>query len=269
MNAAVDLVGRLVDLAASMRITYTGRSGALSEEDRKRCLALADNVAELRRHFLAGQLAPQIDFSAQARPSNLPFLSSMETTVALIPQAFSGSKSTSDFLLRAPLDEDLPQTLLTPDAFSNPAHLQFAVRGSLAALVCYVIYTSVDWPGLKSSIVTCLLTGVLTIGSSRQRGVLRLLGIIIGGLIFGIGAQVFVLPHVDSIVGFTVLFALVAGIAAWIATTTSRISLSWLATCLSLQPCPPAGVHDSNVACHCTRPPGWCGAGTAFHVADL
>jgi multidrug resistance protein MdtO len=233
MNAVVSLVGRLVDLAASMRITYAGQSAATTKEDRERCLGLADNTAELRQHFLAGQVSPQIDFSAQQRPSNLPFLSSMEQTLALIPQAFSGSKTTSDFLMRAPMDEDLQQHLFTPDAFSNPAHLQFAVRASLAAMVCYVIYNAIDWQGLKSSIITCLLTAVLTIGSSRQRGVLRLVGIIIGGFIFGMGAQVFVLPYVDSIVGFTVLFALVTAIAAWIATATPRISFLGLQLALA------------------------------------
>jgi multidrug resistance protein MdtO len=233
MNAAVALVGRLVDLAASMRITYTGQSAAPSKEDRERCLLLADRIANLRRHFLAGQLAPPIDFSALERPSNLPFLSSMEQTVALIPQAFSGSKTTSDFLMRAPMDEALHQNLLAADAFSNAAHLRFAVRGALAAMVCYVVYSAVDWPGLRSSIITCLLTAVLTIGSSRQRGVLRLMGIVIGGFIFGMGAQVFVLPYVDSIVGFTVLFALVTATAAWIATASPRISFLGLQLALA------------------------------------
>jgi multidrug resistance protein MdtO len=43
-------------------------------------------------------------------------------------------------------------------------------------------------------------------------------------VIFGFGAQVFVLPYVDSIVGFTVVFAIVTVIAAWIATATPRLS---------------------------------------------
>ncbi len=38
------------------------------------------------------------------------------------------------------------------------------------------------------------------------------------------GAQVFVLPYLDSITGFTVLFAVVTGISAWIATATPRLS---------------------------------------------
>jgi multidrug resistance protein MdtO len=38
------------------------------------------------------------------------------------------------------------------------------------------------------------------------------------------GAQVFVLPYLDSITGFTVLFAVVAAVSAWIATATPRLS---------------------------------------------
>jgi len=38
------------------------------------------------------------------------------------------------------------------------------------------------------------------------------------------GAQIFVLPYIDSIAGFTVLFVVVTAIAAWIATATPRLS---------------------------------------------
>jgi multidrug resistance protein MdtO len=38
------------------------------------------------------------------------------------------------------------------------------------------------------------------------------------------GAQVFVLPYLDSITGFTLLFAVVAAVSAWIATATPRLS---------------------------------------------
>ena len=49
-------------------------------------------------------------------------------------------------------------------------------------------------------------------------------GAIIGGIIIGMGAQIFVLPYLDSIAGFTMLFAVVTAIAAWIATSTTRLS---------------------------------------------
>jgi multidrug resistance protein MdtO len=42
--------------------------------------------------------------------------------------------------------------------------------------------------------------------------------------VFGLGAQIFVLPHIDSISGFTVLFAAATAVAAWIGTSSSRLS---------------------------------------------
>ncbi len=47
------------------------------------------------------------------------------------------------------------------------------------------------------------------------------------------GAQVFVLPYLDSIVGFTVLFVVATAIAAWIATATPRISFLGLQLALA------------------------------------
>jgi multidrug resistance protein MdtO len=72
--------------------------------------------------------------------------------------------------------------------------------------------------------VTCILTALSTIGASRQKQFLRLGGAIIGGFGFGIGAQVFVLPHLDSITDFTVLFVVVTAVSAWIGTATPRLS---------------------------------------------
>ncbi len=88
----------------------------------------------------------------------------------------------------------------------------------------YCIYTAIDWPGLSTSIATCIITALSTIGSSRQKQFLRLGGAIIGGFIFGMGAQVFVLPYLDSITGFTLLFMFVTAISSWIATSSPRLS---------------------------------------------
>jgi multidrug resistance protein MdtO len=49
-------------------------------------------------------------------------------------------------------------------------------------------------------------------------------GFVLGGVIAGIGAQIFVLPFIDSIGGFTLLFAAMTAIAAWIGTASSRLS---------------------------------------------
>jgi multidrug resistance protein MdtO len=223
MTAAVALLGRLVDLAASLQLFRSKQPTAIAEADRVRCQHLADEISTLRKNLLEHRPPEMIDISLQGAPSNLVFLASMESTVALMPQAFVGSKSIHEYVV-APMDDEVDDHLLVHDAFSNPAHILFALRGTLAATACYVVYTSIDWTGLSTSVVTCIITALSTIGSSRQKQFLRLAGAIIGGIIFGMGAQIFVLPHVDSIVGFTVLFMLVTAISGWISTATSRLS---------------------------------------------
>jgi multidrug resistance protein MdtO len=46
----------------------------------------------------------------------------------------------------------------------------------------------------------------------------------VGGLLFGIGAQIFILPYLDSITGFTVLFIAVSVVGAWFATSSPRLA---------------------------------------------
>jgi multidrug resistance protein MdtO len=224
VNTAVALLGRLVDLAASLRAFSLARPVSLTPEDRERCLHLADQLSQMQVNLLQRQLIAIQGLSIEERRSNLPFLPVMERTAALLPQAFSGTPSLSDVFIPAPMDEEIRQRLFLPDALTNPAHLQFALRGTLAATAAYVIYTSIDWRGLSTAIVTCIITALSTIGSSRQKQFLRIAGVIVGGIIIGMGAQVFVLPYIDSITGFTLLFAIVTAISGWISTATPRLS---------------------------------------------
>jgi multidrug resistance protein MdtO len=223
MGTAIALVRRLVDIAANFQLALSERTGAIDPADRQRCQVLADEVTEVRRSLTLRQLPAEIKQPLHEVPSQVPFLPTMERTVALIPQAFSGAESL-DVFIQAPLDEERPRRLFVDDAFYNAAYVQFALRGTLAAMVCYITYMALDWPGLSTSVLTCFITALSTIGSSRQKQVLRLSGAVIGGVIFGMGAQVFVLPYLDTIAGFIVLFAVVTAISAWISTASARLS---------------------------------------------
>jgi multidrug resistance protein MdtO len=223
MGTAIALVGRLVDIAANFQLALSERTEPIDPADRQRCLRLADEVQALCKDLMQQQLPAEIKQPMQQAPSQLPFLPTMEETVALIPKAFSRTESLSTFI-PAPLDEEGPTPIFVSDAFSNPAHVQFAVRGTLAAMASYITYTALDWPGLSTAMITCFITAMSTIGSSRQKQVLRLSGAFIGGIIFGMGAQVFVLPYLDGITGFTLLFAAVTAISAWISTASARLS---------------------------------------------
>ena len=223
MNVAVELVGRLVDLASSMQIVRSSHFSVAIPADRERCLALADQIAGLRHDLLQRRLPNQIELPQEAQPSQLPILPEMESTVALIPHAFSGTESLDALFTPAPLSE-VRQRLFVPDAFTNIEHLKFAARGMAATMLAYVVYQSIDWTGLSTSVATCIITALSTIGASRQKQILRLLGAALGGFVFGMGAQVFILPYLDGITGFSVLFAAVTAISAWIATATPRLS---------------------------------------------
>jgi multidrug resistance protein MdtO len=72
--------------------------------------------------------------------------------------------------------------------------------------------------------LTCFLTAVSTIGTSRQRQVLRIAGFVVGGILIGMGSQMFILPYLDSIAGFTIFFILVTALAAWFMTSSPRLS---------------------------------------------
>jgi len=223
MTAATALLGRLIDLAASLRIVRSTQAMGPGAVDRDRCLRLANEISNLRRDLHQGQWPRATGVFSQPEGSDLPILPEMERTVALIPQAFWGAKSLEEQLVPAP-PAKLHSRLFVPDAFSNLDHLKFAVRGTLATLLAYVVYQAVDWRGLSTAIPTCMITALSTTGASRQKQFLRLGGVIIGGFVLGMGAQVSVLPDLDSIAGFTLLFAAVTAISAWIATATPRLS---------------------------------------------
>jgi multidrug resistance protein MdtO len=230
MGAVVAMVGQLVDVAANFHLALIERAKKSGQPavqvdpaDKARLQLLADEVEMLGKDLVLRRLPGKIQRPADQDPSKLPFLSAMETVVSLIPEAFSGSTQLGEFV-RTPLDEELAPRFFASDAFSNPAHVQFALRGTLASFASYIVYTSIDWPGLSTCMATCIITALSTIGSSRQKQLLRLGGAIIGGVIFGFGAQIFVLPYLDSITGFTLLFMFVTALSSWIATASPRIS---------------------------------------------
>lgn len=150
----------------------------------------------------------------------------------LVELVFSGfrrgdalKRSAAERMANSKLKSDnSPVRLFARDALSNSDHIRFGLRGCLAASLCYIIYTSLAWPGISTAVVTCILTALTTVGSSRQKQVLRVSGAIVGGVVVGIGAQVFILPYLDSIGGFTLLFIAVTIGAAWFATSSPRLS---------------------------------------------
>src|SRR5882762_8286033 len=218
MGGVTALVGRLVDLTA----TLTQLRFEASASDQKRLRNLASALASVRNELLNRRIPGPLQFDTDEEPAGVPLLREMEHTVSLIPQAFAASRSIPDYLSQ--VDDIQRPSLLASDAFVNPDHLRFALKGCLAASICYVIYNAMEWPGISTAVTTCLLTALSTIGSSHQKQILRILGAVVGGFVLGMGSQIFILPYLDSIGGFVLLFVAVTALAAWFMTASPRLS---------------------------------------------
>ena len=217
MNAVVSIVARLVDTASTLEsVSHTA-------SDRKRFADLATILAGFRVDLIRRRIPAAMHFTPDDETAlRVPLLREMENLAVLIPEAFADYRVMGEYMPSA--DDSRPSKFLATDAFTNSRHFKFALKGCLAAGLCYVVYNAIDWPGISTSVTTCFLTALSTIGSSRQKQVLRFAGAIVGGFIFGMGAQIFVLPYIDSIFGFTILIAAVTAFSAWFLTCSPRLS---------------------------------------------
>jgi multidrug resistance protein MdtO len=219
MSAVVSLVARLVDIAAAL----TQLKFHSSANDRMQLRNLALTLAGIRTDLINRRIPGPAQFHPDdERSQGLPLLREMEKVVELVPQAFVDSAKIDEHL--SPSDGTPRVKLFGPDVLVNPEHLKFALKGCLAASSCYIIYNAIAWPGISTAVTTCLLTALSTIGSSRQKQFLRFGGAFVGGYLFGMGSQIFILPYLDSIAGFTLLFIFVTVVAAWVMTSSPRLS---------------------------------------------
>ncbi|MBV8631064.1 MAG: FUSC family protein [Silvibacterium sp.] len=221
LGAVIALVGRLVDTAANL----THFSPQPSSPDSSRLNQLAARIDALVSALLTKRTPPSMELSPETdTTANVPLLLEMERTVSLITAVLNGSKAASDYGPATSADEEPGTGFFHPDAFSNSDYIRFAIRGSLSAVACYVAYNLVAWPGISTSVTTCFLTALTTVGASRQKQLLRYAGALVGGMILGHGAQLFVLPGIESISGFLILFLAVTIPAAWISASGPRLS---------------------------------------------
>jgi multidrug resistance protein MdtO len=220
MGAVVALTGRLVDLAANLP-HFTTR---VTENDRERIGRVAERIRKIREDLTRG-LVPHVPESPDKAdtPPNPPLVSEIEQTVSLILQAFKGSQSLRVFAPSPTAGAASPRSSVT-GSLLDPEHIKFALRGCLVSTSCYVIFNALFWPEISTAVTTCFLTALTTIGASHQKQVLRFAGALIGGFGIGMGSQIFILPYIDSIAGFTLLYIAAISIAAWIATSSPRLS---------------------------------------------
>ena len=217
LATAITLVDRLVTDAGAQRLVASSTSSAPMRESLMR---VADGCARARQAFAelrwpesppAAALTASPAFDAAPPP-----LADMERTLEQLSAMSRIQPGSSTAKNTGP-------RLLVPDATTNPEYVQFAVKGTLAALICYVLFVGFDYPGIYTSVITVFVVSLSTIGSSNQKGLLRFGGAAVGG-VMGLVALVYVFPNIDRVGGFWLVFASGTAIAAWINFGSPRIS---------------------------------------------
>jgi multidrug resistance protein MdtO len=123
----------------------------------------------------------------------------------------------------APKPEAKAGGFLLQDAFTNPEHVQFALKTTGAAMACYALYTQLNWPSIHTCFITCYIVGLSTTAETVQKLTLRILGALIGAAA-GIAAIVYVVPHLASIGALMAVVFAGALAAGWVAVGDPRIA---------------------------------------------
>jgi multidrug resistance protein MdtO len=218
LSALITLTDRLVTSALALETLP-----ALPEEPllHDRLLNVADGCDRMRRAFnelrLPGEWTALADEHNTQPPSALLDIERTLDQIALaMPQYFEELGHSK----AAPAEK---RSLFLPDAFDNPEYIRFAIKGTLSALICYVAFIGFDYPGIYTSVITCFVVALSTIGASNQMGILRFGGAAVGGLM-GLIALVYLFPNMDTIGGFWLAFGAGTAIAAWVNFGSPRIS---------------------------------------------
>ncbi|QJI39433.1 hypothetical protein HKK52_00300 [Pseudomonas sp. ADAK2] len=183
-------------------------------------------LAALREDCAA--LARSIDLD----PMALPPLHSEALLRPLVPAALEEMRdalrtlAASDSVTPAS-KTPVKEPMLASDAFSNPNYLLFALKTWLAAMLCYVFYNAVDWPGIHTVMLTCVIIALPSLGASTQKGLLRIGGCLVGSAL-ALLCMVFVIPGLETLVGLLAMSLPVIGLGAWVAAGSERISYAGL-----------------------------------------
>jgi multidrug resistance protein MdtO len=218
LAATITLVDRLVTDAGALWVVVPSTSSASM---RQALIRVADACARTRQAFAERRWPERAESAAHAV--------SDDSASAPAPLA-DIERTIEQFSMISRIEAPTPPAakeggprLVVPDATTNPEYVQFAVKGALAALICYVLFIGFNYPGIYTSVVTCFVVSLSTIGSSNQKGLLRFGGAAVGG-VMGLLALVYAFPNIDGLGGFWLVFATGTAVAAWINFGSPRIS---------------------------------------------
>ena len=107
---------------------------------------------------------------------------------------------------------------------------EFATRATVATMACYMFASMTDWSGIHTCMITCAVSAMNNVDSQVFKQRLRIIGASIGGLM-GFLAM-FLIPHMDNLMGVLLIMALGTGISAWVC--MGRVKYSYIGVQMGL-----------------------------------
>jgi multidrug resistance protein MdtO len=197
---------------------------------------LKENAEHCEQEFAAGFVPSGVTMSSAARDGRA--LASETTSAVGDGRAQPGfqavklaeAQSTLEDLVTKDAEDQEPKaasrqkkSLFVADAFTNPRHLQFALKVTLAGMLGYFFYTASDYFGIHTVFYTPLIIALASTGATIHKGVLRIVGCIIGGTL-GLICSVWLIPRFETLGVYLLIVFCLHGLAAWVASGSERIS---------------------------------------------
>jgi len=184
--------------------------------------AAAPYAARLRRHaatLRAGGLPQPMAISSEASSPALP--DDRSDALAMLERSLQ--RLEGDASVHAG-DAAPKSPFFAPDAWSNPEYVRYALKTTLAAVICYVIYTGIDWQDIHTAMITCYIVALGSTGETVHKLTLRIIGCLIGATL-GIGAvHLLIVPYMTGVGELMLLVFAGCLLAAWVANGPERIA---------------------------------------------
>ncbi|MET3723526.1 FUSC family protein [Sphingomonas trueperi] len=199
--AAVDLIDRSTDATAREALA----------------VALAPTLRAMAAILASGGYPVEIE--APCWPAKVP--ADLTPVLAILDEAITGFATTPP---PPPAQgHGAKSGFFVAGAFTNPAHVEYALKVTIGAMLCYLLFALWDWPGIHTAMITCYIVGLGTAAETIEKLSLRIAGCLVGAAL-GLATIVYVLPAITSITGILLVIASGMFLASWIAAGDARIS---------------------------------------------
>jgi len=228
-TGAIMAIERMVAASAALSLR---ESEPLTPDDRRQLEALRAEAMRARIALNQPMLLAQAT-EIESGAGTLPEIMELQRAAAALNESLKGEAAE---VSNAAGPVKARKGLLAADAFSNPAHAHFALKVTLAAMVCYILYTAVDWAGIHTAFITCCFISLENVGATLRKGALRFAGCVVGGLL-GFLSIFYLVPQMESITSLVLLVAAASALAGWVGAGSERISYAGLQIALAFYLC--------------------------------